>query len=342
MDEPKKIIILRSGALGDCVLSTGPLRLLRRRFPSAEITLFGEPATAPLFEGAPFYDKLVAFTHYERSKVDYYRRLFALRRERFDLLIDFQASGGSRIQSVVIGAKTRIGFQRRSRLSNVAYTDPVPHERSTHKLLQLANLLEPLGIRTTTNELQPELPVTEDHRREAGRLLKEAGVHGQFAIMQVTTRPRPDYRIWPMERFVEVAEELHRLGLQVVVTALSRDAEGARNLASMARSPIVNISGKTPALVLAAIAADASLYVGYNTGPMHVAAAMGTPIVALYDVPSDLVEWRPVSIGPVRIVEAKAVSQSPGWRMDTIEVSEVVKAIRDLRPSTRSVRAAER
>jgi ADP-heptose:LPS heptosyltransferase len=312
------------------VVSTGPLRLIRKRYPNAEITILGEPATVPIFEGAPTHDRVIAFTHYDTSKLTYYRRLLGLRRQRFDLSIDLQGSGGSKIRSAIIGCRTRIGFNRRSRLSNLAYTERVPQDRSKLKLYQLGDLLEPMGIRATAEELRPVLPVTASHRTQAQNLLATAGANGPFALLQVTTRPRADHRVWPMERFARVAEELHRLGLQVVVTSISRDAEALGALASLASCPIVNVSGQTPLLVLAALVADASLYVGYNTGPMHIGAAMGTPIVALYDVPSDLVEWLPVTTGPYRILQAKPAPTPPGWRMDTIEAIEVITAARDI------------
>src|SRR5438045_4167729 len=112
MDEPRKIIALRSGALGDCVVSTPALRLLRRRFPEAEITVVGDPYSIRVLEGSPFFDRTIALSHWTMPKLDYLRALIALRREKPDLLIAFNSSGRSRIQTAIIGGRRRLGFDR--------------------------------------------------------------------------------------------------------------------------------------------------------------------------------------------------------------------------------------
>ena len=320
-----KILVLRSGALGDCVISFPALRLLRERFPVAEISILGDPYSAPIFQGTPYHDRLELLAH-RSSLPRYIWRLLQLRKERFDLILDFQACGRSRVQTVLIGAQRRIGFDKGHFLANVPYTDLVPFNRSVHAARRVAGILEPLGVEVDSAELHSDSGLDPQHQAAATKLLRDSGVKGPYAMLQVTGADRHDNRLWPADRFAAVAEHISRQGMSVVIA--SRANEPAVNQVIKGSScPVYNISGATGLPVLASVMGGASLYVGYNTGPMHIAAWLDTPIVALFDRPNDDVEWFPLTAAPSRVVKARTVPEPPGWRLDTVPTDEVVQAV---------------
>lgn len=327
MAEPRRIVVLRSGALGDCLASTPTLRLLRRQFPIADIVLIGDSEKVGILEGCPYIDRLIPLSH-RGSKISYALRLLKLRRERWDMLVDMQASGRSRVQSLVLGGKRRIGFRKGRWISDLAYTEHVAYDRSVHAVRRFLALTEPLDIDPSADDLAQEAAVDAEHRVEASILLERAHVNSEFAVLQVTTNARGDHRVWPIEAFAEVAEHLNRVGFHVVVTSLKSDEEPIRRLIEMTQCPIANISGQTHALTLAALVERARIYVGYNTGPMHLAAMARIPIVALFDVESDLVQWHPWTDSEHRIV---APPEGSGWNIGSITPRRVIEAIDDVR-----------
>jgi heptosyltransferase-3 len=214
-------------------------------------------------------------------------------------------------------------------MANFVYTDIIDFDRSVHAAKRIADTLKPLGVEAGPEDLRAEIILDERYRIEARRLLEERNIPRPYAILQTTTGNRPEYRHWPADRFAQVADHLTRMGYAVVLTSME-NSETVRAVMERARLPIYNLTGATDPLVLAALLEGSSLYVGYNTGPMHLAAAVGTPIVALFDVPSDEVQWRPLASAPYRIVKAKSVPQPPGWRMDTVTAEDVISAIEQI------------
>jgi len=298
--------------------------------------VIGDPYSAPILEGCTHVNQILCLSHRE-GKAKYFSKLLKLRRRKFDLLIDTQASGRSRIQAALVRGKRRISFDKQNRFANSFYTDVIPFNRRLHSVERLASLLQPAGWHSQPHELQMRLWVREHHRDRACELLHASGVERPYAVLHVTTAGRPDYRVWPVQRFAAVANYLHSLGCCVVVTSANQDPE-IRQVIEAASCPVHDVTGATEPLVLAALLEAAELYVGYNTGPMHIAAAVGTPIVGLFDIPNDSVEWHPWTDAPYEMLQARPVDELPGWRLDTITTKEVEEAIRMV---LRQTKAAE-
>ncbi|HEY3782623.1 MAG TPA: glycosyltransferase family 9 protein [Fimbriimonadaceae bacterium] len=324
----ERIILLRSGALGDCIVSIPTLRLLRAARPDAHISLIGSPYSGQVFQAAPYFNDIHLLT-YKPNLPRYVARLLAIRRNRYQISIDFQATGRTRGQTALIGAKKRIAFDVKGIPDRYLYTDVIDLDRRKHVADRLADLLAPLGIKHSTEDLYPTLDLTEEHRRQASYLLRQKEVLKPFIVLQCSCGKRAPERHWSPERFAEVSDWFFESGIQVVVCSATQDPEVARVIAA-AKHPITNLCGRVDALVFAAILEQAALYVGYNTGPMHLAAAVGSPIVALYDLPGDLVEWAPLSKAPLQLVCSKPDSQ-----ISSINAAQVINAAEMILESSR-------
>ncbi|MCA1596630.1 MAG: glycosyltransferase family 9 protein, partial [Chloroflexi bacterium] len=107
----KRIVVLRSGGLGDCMLATPALAALRKAFPDSHITLVGDPFSADVFVNSPDIDSLIAMDSKQMRPIDYARALWKLRRQRFSLLIDMHGNGRTFTQTLALGAPRRVGFE---------------------------------------------------------------------------------------------------------------------------------------------------------------------------------------------------------------------------------------
>ena len=335
-----RIVVLRSGGLGDCMLATPALAALRRGFPDAHITLVGDPFSADVFVNSPDIDTLVAMDSKVMRQSDYARELWKLRQNRFSLLVDMHGNGRTFIQSLAIGAPRRVGFEVRRRIRRSAYTDRVPLRTDIHNVLRQISVLEPLGI-SCAGEPPLRLFLTEKERQDARQLLSENGVRSgrPFVVLHTTAGSGRHLKQWTADRFALVADRISdELGAGIVVSGMGQDEYPmVEEILSKTRRPVVNLFGKTTVRGLSAIIEQAALYVGCDTGPMHLAAAVQTPIVALFG-PTDPVQWRPWTPAPYRLIRAGlACSPCPGRTCDfdvecmrSIGVDQVMAAVTDI------------
>ena len=338
-----KIAVACRDRVGDCVATIPVLRALRRNYPKAHIMVIAHPYSAEIFSHVAGIDEILPLHAAFMNKAHYYKALVALRRRRYSVSLDLLCKSQSFTQTLMIGARRRIGFRRKA-WQAFAYTDLLPpntrHDR--HVSLAYAEALEPLGIRLEDQDWQFSLELTEQDRERARELLQRKGlVPGQpYGLLQVTVthHGRPPYREWRMDRFSEVARRMSdELGLAVVVTSRSQDEAPVQELLALSGSPILNLAGATPLPVLAAIIEGASVYVGYNSGPMNIAGIVGTPIAAFFDVPHELVEWKPWTGVPLRQVRSgprcascRCSGPEIDWCLRTVPADVLFNAVRDL------------
>lgn len=212
-----------------------------------------------------------------------------LRRKRFDLALDLTTSDRSAILTRLSGAPVRLGYESfkgflgRSRL----YTHRIQPERQQHIVRKHLRLLEPLGIKVPAPRLEfmvagRDRQVVEQHLPGGGRILQ---VHPLSRI------PRKN---WPAPFLAEVLNVVAAEGWRIVLTGSNdpEEKEWLRDLTSRLAAPALDLSGKFTLRQLGALSAKADCFLGVDTAPMHIAAAMGTPVIAFFG-PSSETLWAP-------------------------------------------------
>ena len=327
------IVILCGGALGDVVLTVPTLKRIRERFPKAKITLLADPYSSGIIRDIQYVDEIV-MTHPKKDGWKVYRgHLKRLSKLKFDLLIDLHGTGRSRVQTVTVGGRTKLGYSRHPIIDKI-YTATVPRWRSGHKVHSFLPFLELLGVDAPKDAFALELPISSETRAKAAAIMDENGLNGPFAIVHPTTSGRPDNELWPDEHFAHVAEALHGRGIKVAMTSGKDGVAKIDAIKALTSAPIVNLAGKTDQLVLAALLEKAIIYVGYNTGPMHIAAATNTPIVAVFETPAKREPWHPWMRAPWRVLISENVNEGkaepPLYVASTVTPAQVLEAIDDV------------
>ncbi len=287
---PRGVLIVRLSALGDVVVAAPLASALRRAHPSARLVWLVEDRCAGAIEGHPALDRVLVFPRARLRALARAGRLPTLLREAraflcelraagpFDLALDVQGLLKSAILTLLSGARERIGLLSREG-GGLLMTQVERRRRASDRIgQQYRSLLEGMGI--DPGELLPELAVGEEDRREAARLLAEAGVEGRFAVFcPFTTRPQ---KHWLNERWAQAARELAERGLKVVVLGGPGDREAARALTAHFPPGSADLSGATSVKGAAAVIERAALLVGVDTGLTHFGVALGVPLVALF------------------------------------------------------------
>jgi len=310
-----RVLVIRLGAVGDVVRTLPAARALRDAYPDAHLAWLVEPASASVLAGQPWLDDVRIFPRgllreaLGRGRVDRAGReawafVRALRAARYDLVLDFHAILKSGLLSRSTGAAMR-----------VTYAPPFAREGAHHFATQRARLSPPKQSRFERNEalvrylgVEAPLPSTPLRVDRAAREAARAAMGGEDVVaMHPGTSDSTAHKRWNAGGYAAVARALHvRTGLPSVVTV-----GPARNDRSFAESIVAAAGGSarvapaTPSLLdLAAVFAASRLYIGSDTGPMHVASLVGTPVVQLLG-PTDPVENRPFPGTPSETVRVQ-------------------------------------
>ncbi|MGD9126381.1 MAG: lipopolysaccharide heptosyltransferase I [Planctomycetia bacterium] len=329
-----RILIVRLSAIGDAVHGMPVLCALRDRFPEARIAWVVESRAAALLRGHAALDQLIELPRGWLKSLKTVRRLRRdLRAFRPDVAIDMQGLTKSAIVARLSGAKCRIGFgdEKGRELSRWFYNVKVPAP-AEHVIDANLQLLGPLGIEKPT-DVRFEIPEHEPDAAMADRTVDELGWSGKdFAIIN----PGAGWssKVWPAERFAEVAA---RLGAELelptlVVWAGKQEQQWAETIVAGSNGH-ATLAPPTSLTELAALSRRARLFIGSDTGPLHIAAGVGTSCVGLYG-PMPAERNGPYGSGHVAIQKARFEGTSRERRtaspalMEAITVDDVVEACR--------------
>lgn len=291
------ILIVKTSAIGDVTHTLPALNALRRKYPAARITWLVEEAAAGLLEGHPALDRLLVSRrqHWARELRRGPRRAWAalgeafrflreLRDTPYDLLLDFQGLLKSGVLVALARARRKVGFGRgmaHAEGSWIFLNERVAAvDMNIHALERELLLLQAIGVETP--EVTFALPITEAHRHRVEGLLAAAGVDRSRPLVAINPQATWPTKLWWPERFAELADRLAARGRAVVFTGSPGDREEIGRIIAAMRAPAANLAGATSLLELAALYEMAKVVVSTDTGPMHIAAATGTPVVAIF------------------------------------------------------------
>ena len=289
------ILLVRLRLIGDVVFTTPAIRAVRRHYPDARITYIVEEEAAAVVRHNPHLDTvIVACSPHApgrlRADIALVRRL---RRERYDLAIDFHGGPRSSMLTWLSGARQRIGYEVAGR--SWMYTTRVPRPRALrprHSVISQWDVLLPLGIAPPDPELDVvEMPDDPTAAAAIGQRLAVAGIGEANPVVVVHVSAGNPFRRWPSESFVELVCRLasNEPKRRIILTSGPSDAEAAAaiardaraRLATEARAAIVEF-GELDLAELRALVGRAALYIGGDSGPLHIAGTTGVPVVGLY------------------------------------------------------------
>jgi lipopolysaccharide heptosyltransferase I len=282
--EPARICIIKPSSLGDIAHSLPILPALRRLFPVAQTTWVVNRSFKNLLEAHPDLDRVLS---YERGKsgitlegfVQTSRLLARLREERFDLVLDLQGLLRSGLMAAATRAEVRVGPADAREGASLFYTHTVEAPRTQlHAVERVLKWAEALGLETP--EASFRLPVRAEDRRWARHLLGEAP--RPHLILNLGARWLT--KRWPPEHFADIARRaVARFGAGLVTVGSADDRPLIdRFRESLGPLPVLDLSGRTSLMQLAALAREAGLFLSNDTGPLHLAAAAGANVVGIY------------------------------------------------------------
>ncbi|HEU5347763.1 MAG TPA: lipopolysaccharide heptosyltransferase II [Ktedonobacterales bacterium] len=286
----RRILVVRVDLLGDTVLTMPAIAALRRGYPKARIDILVQQSTADVLAGERDIAHVIIYNPQAYRRKGGWRLalglLWRLRRARYDIAISISGDIGS-ILTRLSGAKRTIGY------AGEAYpymlTDPVPGRRyavAQHETRYVLTLARAAGGIVEAEDVRPQLHVIPKERQEMAAMIGLAraklGHGGPIIAMHAGARNGQAKR-WPTRHFAMLADQLaEELDALVVVTGAPNEASLARDITRYARYPLLNVSGKTSLPQLVALLAESDVLVTGDSGPMHIACAVETPVVVMH------------------------------------------------------------
>lgn len=292
-DSYKKILVLQPDHIGDVLLATPMIHALRQRFPQAQIDVVIGEWAKPVLESNPDINQVYVmnFRQFNRvhAKSSHQTKTFwKLRSNKYELAVMGRSRNRLiRLFAWAIGAKQRIGFRvpGKDLLLTIKVWQSRPRE---HVVIRNLRLAEHLGA----DIRRPELVwrITKAERQFASEQLK----NWSQPIVGINPGAGTEAKRWPIARFAAVARRLQeKYRATIVITGCKAEDSLAHKISAALIKPGIDLAGKANLRQLAAVLAHLDLYVSNDSGPMHIAAAVGTPVIDLHsgtDYPS---MWRP-------------------------------------------------
>jgi predicted lipopolysaccharide heptosyltransferase III len=330
-----KILLLQLKRIGDLILTTPALAALRENFPDALLTIVVSSECADLLPAVPNVDR----TLMTRRNLRDLALFLSVAARRFDCCIDFTRNDRSASLALLSGALRRVVSHRlreKSKMRGRAYTDFVSvRMRDTHTIDYNLALLEPLGVRTSASRT-PHLQLPEVAHEQADALRRHWKITRPYIILHPGSARRE--KLWEPERWAEMIDHFGRNNdIHLVLTSgLSPDEQAhIAAIKNKVQQQIVDLSGRTNLLALAALIGQARLLVTVDSAPMHLAAATRTPQVALFG-PTNPFHWRPRE-SPALILQGKLPAPvtefspaAPRVAMSQISTEAVISAMDSL------------
>jgi len=354
----QSILILQTKFIGDLVLSSVLAKNLELEYPGARITFFCAAGFETFLTSDGIAAEAISFrrsrmrgTPAERGQ-ELYTAVRKLRRSRFDLAIDLTDSRTSRFILRMVSARTKIAYDppekplgrwERQPANCLAKANGSGGRHYLHRYLAPLDALGmPVRVRF------PSIHPSPGQTGEADTLLGRHGL-GPGSFIAIHAGASVKGRCWPPERFATAIDDIsRRAGLACALVGGPDEQELALSVMQASRSPVVNLVGAMSLEILLAVLERARLFLGNESGPMHMAAAAGTPVVGLFGL-TEPSRWGPVGV-PNIVVQpsmpceciAPGICQPPNvskvccvWRLD---VASVVDAVCELLSRTRPTR----
>ena len=294
MKKFKNILIVRTDRMGDVVLTTPSIKVLRQAYPQARISILVSPATRELIEGNPCLDEVLVDDRQDRHRGlrGFIRLIFILRKKRFDLAVIYHTKRRTNLACFLAGIPCRIGYKNNK--MGFLLTLPILDERpygQRHEAQYCLDVLRHLGVDSSAileksaEELAEDLYVAVGQYSQdwAEEFCRQNNIRRGERLIAIHPGASDPSKRWPEYRFSELIDQLaKRYTARMVLIGTSDMRDMAGNITSHVRVPVLDLTGQTTAGQLAALLRRCDLLVSNDSGPVHLAVGVGAPVVSIF------------------------------------------------------------
>ncbi len=279
----KRVLIVRLDRIGDVLLSTPVIKAVREACPNGHIAVMVRRYAKEVMEGNPYLNEVIVYDKNgrERGLLRNLNFIRSLRRKKFDIALILHPTKRTHLLVSLAGIPETVGYNKKW---GSLLTTRIPHTKHyglKHEIDYTLDILRYTGLEPKDRTLYMPVNKRSDHKIE--ELFKERGISKKDICVAVNPGASCASKRWGPEKFAKAARGLiEKYGAKVVVVSSAQDKELGDKVSSLLGKECVNLSGKTNVADVASVLRRAKLFISNDSGPVHIACAVGTPVVAIF------------------------------------------------------------
>ncbi|MGM0410233.1 MAG: glycosyltransferase family 9 protein [Bacillota bacterium] len=326
--KPKKILIIRLSSIGDVLLTTPVIKVLKNNFPKASLSYLVEDKSEGIIKNNPYLDEVIIFSKKElknisqnEGKISAFKYIInfinKLKKKDYDLVIDLHSVFRSGVFSFFTFADYRIGFKKQ--LISLLYTKRIKNSPGKHVVDEYLSILKTLDIDYKNIEKEFTINIPVSTKNKIDNLFNENNyeMKKKIAIVPSTSREKKD---WDEKKFAKLADWLiNKKDVTLFLLGSPPERKKCLRIKEIMRQPPVILAGKTDLIELAEVIRRLDLLITGDTAPLHIAMALNTKLVGLYGPTS------PKRYGPYK--GNNLIIKSKNNNIDEISVKKVKEKV---------------
>jgi len=278
--EKEKFLIVRTDRIGDVVLSTPVLEVIKRRYPESWVSMMVSSYTKDLLKNNPWVDEII--TDDQSGFKGFIKLVKLLRKRRYDFAVLLHPTLRLALLLFLSGIKVRIGTGYRA--YQLLFNLKIYEHRKTiekHELEYNLNMLTPLGI--SSEVLEPQIYLSPKEEKFAKKIFNDLQIKKEDIKIVIHPGSRGSSLNYPLEKFAWLADKLiEEFSAKIILTGNKKEVKLSEMMRKRMRNQTIDLTGKTDLRQLCSLLNGADLLISNSTGPIHIAAALGTPVVAFF------------------------------------------------------------
>ncbi|MDD5428227.1 MAG: lipopolysaccharide heptosyltransferase II [Candidatus Omnitrophica bacterium] len=333
----KRVLIVRLDRIGDVLLSTPVIKAVREVCPDGYIAFMARRHAYDILAGNPYLDEIIIYEKEGRDKglLKNIKFIRSLRRKRFDIALVLHPTKRTHLLMALAGIPETVGYNKKW---GFLLTTRIPHTKQyglKHEIDYVLDILRYTGLEPKDRTLY--MPVNSVSERNVDSIFEENGIKKGDLCIAINPGASCVSKRWGVEKFAKAAAALaEKYKAKVIITAGADDKKLGDKISSLLHDNCLNLSGRTSVADVASVLRRVKLFVSNDSGPVHIACAVGTPVIAIFgrsDRGLSPGRWGPVGNRDIILhkdvgcVECLAHNCRKGFKcLEAVTVAEVLQA----------------
>jgi lipopolysaccharide heptosyltransferase II len=339
----KKILVVRTDRIGDVVLSTPVIRVLRENFKDSFIAMMVSSKTKDLVSQNPYLDEVIVYDkdNIHKSIFSSIKFAFYLKRKKIDMVLILHPTNRVNIMTYLAGIPIRVGYDRKC---GFLLTDKIPDEKYLglkHEIEYSLDMLRHIGLEVKDDLKQLFVAIKKEDMLSVEKFLAANNIKKSNIVIGINPSASDPTRRWMPERFAKLADSLIKdFNAKVIITTESSDIEVGRTVSNLMQNKPILALGNLTLGELACLMKHLRIFISNDSGPVHIATAMDTPVISIFGRNQKGLSpdrWKPLGRDDIYIHKEVGCSVclahncDKGFKcLEAISVNEVLDAVRRL------------
>ncbi len=295
---PSRILIVSNTGIGDTLWGTPAIEALRKKYPQATICVLASSLSAQVLKNNPYIDEIINLK--KGRGLLFFTHFFSLSKKKFDSILIFHTSyKWSVLLFYLLAPQHLLGYEHDTK-ELTPLLSKVFHGNLQHPIIQRLNLVKEIGAETTTDLMQ--LYLTHEEEKQAADFLASHHLPNQKKLIGLQPGASQLFKCWPLQNFIDLAQLIDKkLDAQMIVFGSDEEIPFAQEIQK--KAPLIIAAGQLPLRASAALFKSLDLLITNDTGPLHLALALKTPLIVLFGPTPSSLCWPHLKSPLVKIIE---------------------------------------